>query len=53
MRAPEWLFCFSVAIRLGGGDVVPLIQIKQIRTGGTHCAHEVSGGLGRFGERES
>src|SRR5438552_1189705 len=37
--APE-LFCFSDATRLGGVDVVPLIQIKQIRTGSTHCAHD-------------
>src|SRR5437762_14169477 len=37
--APE-LFCFSDATRLGEVDVVPLIQIKQIRTGGTHCAHD-------------
>src|SRR5258708_25530160 len=39
-------------MRLAGVDVVPLIQIKQIRTGGTHCAHEASSGQGRFRERE-
>jgi hypothetical protein len=38
--APE-LFCFSDATRLGGVGVVPLIQIKQIRTGDMHCAQEV------------
>jgi len=37
---PEWLLCFSVAKRLGGVALVPLIQIKQIRTGGRHSAHE-------------
>jgi hypothetical protein len=44
--APE-LFCFSDATKLGGVDVVPLIQIKQIRTGCTHCARKPA----RFGER--
>ena len=39
--APEWLFCFSVATRLGGINVVPLIQIKKIHTRDRHCAHEV------------
>src|SRR6266403_2643672 len=50
--APE-LFCFSDATRLGGVDVVPLIQIKQIRTGGTHCAHDkvCKPARFRFGER--
>ena len=32
VRLIWWLFCFSVAIRLGG-DVVPLIQIKQSASG--------------------
>jgi hypothetical protein len=27
--APEWLFGFSIVPRLGGADVIPLIQIKQ------------------------
>src|SRR5258706_14290108 len=50
--APE-LFCFSDATRLGWVDVVPLIQIKQIRTGGTHCAREkvCKPARFRFGER--
>src|SRR6266576_735900 len=50
--APE-LFCFSDATRLGGVDVVPLIQIKQIRTGSTHCAHDkvCKPARFRFGER--
>jgi len=50
--APE-LFCFSDATRLGAVDVVPLIQIKQIRTGGTHCAHDKAckPAWFRFGER--
>ena len=50
--APE-LFCFSDATRLGGVDVVPLIQIKQIRTGSTHCAHDkvCKPPRFRFGER--
>jgi hypothetical protein len=50
--APE-LFCFSDATRLGGVDVVSLIQIKQIRTGGTHCAHDkvCKPARFRFGER--
>ena len=50
--APE-LFCFSDATRLGAVDVVPLIQIKQIRTGGTHCAHDkvCKPARFRFGER--
>src|SRR5260370_17349795 len=50
--APE-LFCFSDATKLGGVDVVPLIQIKQIRTGGTHCAHDkvCKPARFRFGER--
>src|SRR5258705_2289182 len=50
--APE-LFCFSDATRLGWVDVVPLIQIKQIRTGGTHCAHDkvCKPARFRFGER--
>src|SRR5204862_134702 len=50
--APE-LFCFSDATRLGGVDVVPLIQIKQIRTGSTHCAHNkvCKPPRFRFGER--
>jgi hypothetical protein len=50
--APE-LFCFSDATRLGGVDVVPLIQIKQIRTGYTHCAHDkvCKPARFRFGER--
>jgi hypothetical protein len=50
--APE-LFCFSDATRLGGVDVVPLIQIKQIRTGYTHCAHDKACKQARFrfGER--
>jgi hypothetical protein len=39
--APEWLFRFSVATRLGGINIVPLIQIKKIHTRDTHCAHEV------------
>ena len=47
------LFCFSDATRLGGVDVVPLIQIKQIRTGSTHCAHDkvCKPPRFRFGER--
>jgi hypothetical protein len=50
--APE-LFCFSDATKLGGVDVVPLIQIKQIRTGRTHCAHDkvCKPARVRFGER--
>jgi hypothetical protein len=50
--APE-LFFFRDATRLGGGDVVPLIQIKQIQTRGTHCAHDkvCEPGPVPFGER--
>src|SRR5258708_4810415 len=50
--APEQ-FCFSDATRLCGVDVVPLIQLKQIRTGGTHCAHDKVSKPARFrfGER--
>ena len=50
---PPELFCFSDATRLGGVDVVPLIQIKQIRTGRTHCAHDkvCKPARFRFGER--
>jgi hypothetical protein len=49
--APE-LFCFSDATRLGGADLVPLIQIKQSRIEGTHCAHDkVCRPAVPFGER--
>jgi hypothetical protein len=50
---PPELFSFSDAPRLGGVAVVPLIQIKQIPTGGTHCAHDkvCKPARFRFGER--
>jgi hypothetical protein len=39
--APERLFGFSVALRLGGVEVGPLIQIKHSASEDTHCAGEV------------
>ena len=49
--APEWLLCFSVAKRLGGVALVPLIQIKQIR-GRVFTMRAVPvNGLVPFGER--
>lgn len=48
--APKWL-CFSVAKRLGGVDVVPLIQIKQIRTEVRTVRTRSANGLVPCGER--
>lgn len=48
--APKWL-CFSVAKRLGGADVVPLIQIKRIRTEVRTVRTRSANGLVPCGER--